>query len=1305
MNKKLFLKNKSKTILMSIALSTFLVACGSSNKDSNQTNTEKPSEKSSEKPSEKKQEDSVKPVQVKTLTGKIVDGYLDGAKVCIDLNTNSTCDKNEPIELSDDKGSYTLNIKDIKDIHKYYVIAYGGIDIDTGKKFTGILKSFAVNDKIVNLSPLTTLLSASIVLSDDKETIKKDLEIKKAFLAKSFKLDINDLVKDPLSLEDNKVYKKAFALQKVVEILSSIPGVKQSNIYTKLAKNIDGISDIDNLVSISIDDNNKAKKAALKIISNVSKLKDKSSLKERKNLAKIIDNQIIQAIEHFQTSNDELEIDDISANFEQEAVKITLIKLGLEEQFIDSVSAALISNNIDEEDYLNLEIIKDIKELSPLVDLSKKDSNISDKLVLFKAVYTNNDKHNTLEIYFSHKFNQDTINKLESISSKDELNKFYKLSGLNFEIKSSSYDSKLFRHTLEFNESSAVRLEKKVLLKKLAFADTDNKYNKENLKSLDISSFKPIPKTGQEFVWEKYDDASYSDIGADLKYEKIDNTLRSTVSNLQWEDIPFTSGINTKISFSQVKSYCSSLSSLDFNNWRVPNVKELMTIANISHKTNPIFNNPVPIDNPIISITKGNSDRFGGTYGVVVSPNGGAGDSALNSDYDKNYSIKCVRDIDSKIKVYPNTSETNLFPLKGEDVSFDPSTKLMFQDEEFSEKENDTYSNEEEGKGNYGKVGTLDYAVQSCQDLTKAGYDDWRLPNTNELFYSTSIDSLLSFNNMPWGGLLTSTSAVSLEVRKPWVIGNGYSRGSKYYYDRFKSGKFFCVRSMDEESSKDIIPKDKENEFISTIVKNFYVDENNVVDFNIKRKSFGRYSYFYIYNKENTTPNKSGSYQIITGDENANDYYIVSAKKVGENKELKDLEGYFISNGNQGIQQNGPDTMQENDKYTLIIFNGTRYIKVNLSFTEELTTKEEKVKTQHEKFEYIPDASNINKTPKFMINETNYSGERILKKLSIIEKSSNETLVGKIILAEGFSDDIVFFIGNKEGIKSEVFYINKKGEILIKDNTTLIFDDTKSYQPPMKFYVYATNSYGSNKEYTYTKTSNYADDEIIEHKNGIKLEIDLLNLPEVAPTLINLDEKVQVFTSNTSYLFKLKDIVQDKGDSKISKFDIISGNNDSIFKIENGYYGYILLFDKTETSSGEYTLEIQATNDKGLSNKSTITIVINDVKAVSIKDSTYTIKGKGRYQEILKFTDNPNGVEIDIVDSLNGLEYSDLIFELTKESENYEIKKSGSSYTPFYGVFLKDGKTEVAETLEIKVTAIYNTKTLTSNIIKLTLTK
>ena len=163
--------------------------------------------------------------------------------------------------------------------------------------------------------------------------------------------------------------------------------------------------------------------------------------------------------------------------------------------------------------------------------------------------------------------------------------------------------------------------------------------------------------------------------------------------------------------------------------------------------------------------------------------------------------------------------------------------------------------------------------------------------------------------------------------------------------------------------------------------------------------------------------------------------------------------------------------------------------------------------------------------------------------------------------------------------------------------------------------------------------------------------------------------------------------------------------NNSIFKIENGYYGYILLFDKIEPSSGEYTLEVQATNDKGLSNKSTITVVINEVKAASIKDSTYTINGKGRYQEILKFTDNPYDLEIDIVDSLNGLEYSDLVFELTKESENYEIKKSGSSYTPFYGVFLKDGKTEVAETLEIKVTAIYNTKTLTSNIIKLTLTK
>ena len=1291
MNKKIFLKNKSKTILMSIALSTFLVACGSSNKDSNQTNTEKPSEK--------KQEDSVKPVQVKTLTGKIVDGYLDGAKVCIDLNANSTCDKNEPIELSDDKGAYTLNIKDIKDIHKYYVIAYGGIDIDTGKKFTGILKSFAVNDKIVDLSPLTTLLSASIVLSDDKETIKKDLEIKKAFLAKAFKLDINDLVKDPLSLEDNKVYKKAFALQKVVEILSSIPGVKQSDIYTKLAKNIDEISDIDDLVSISMEDTNKAKKAALKIISNVSKLKDKSSLKERKNLAKIIDNQIIQAIEHFQTSNDELLIDDISANFEQEAVKITLIKLGLEEQFIDSVSAALISNNIDEEDYLNLEVIKDIKELSPLVDLSKKDSNINDKLVLFKAVYTNNDKHNTLEIYFSHKFNQDTINKLESISSKDELNKFYKLSGLNFEIKSSSYDSKLFRHTLEFNESSAVRLEKKVLLKKLAFADTDNKYNKENLKSLDISSFKPIPKTGQEFVWEKYDDASYSDIGADLKYEKIDNTLRSTVSNLQWEDIPFTSGINTKISYSEAIKYCAKLESASFENWRLPNVKEAMTITSISYKKNSIFNNPIPNDKPIITSTPSTLHEG---YGLAISKNGGTGGSALITDVDKNYSMKCVRDINTNIKVYPNTSKENLIDLQGENISFDPSTKLMFQDEKFTQEEQDNYGNKDDK--NIGKTGTFTYAIQTCQDSTQAGYDDWRLPNINELFFSISNEGNNTFTNNSGGGFLSSTSSIVNEERTPWAQDGSFNRSYKYAYDTNKKARFFCVRSMDDDTIKDIEAKNKDVEFIPQAIKTFYVDEKNVVDFNMIRSSFGRYGSFSITNEIATN---SSSYQIITGDEKESFYYIVSAKKISEdgtieNKELKDENGYFIKDGDNNIKQRGSDIILDNEKYRLIISNGTRFIKINITFTEEMSTYEDKTKIEHDLFTY--DIDNTNKKPRFVIfGIDSYSGKKTLKTIEFIEKQANDTVVGQISLEEGSNEELKFFITDEAGVESSIFKINEKGEVLIKNTDELIYEGTSDYLNKKKFYVYANNKFGSNKNYNYNYYSWDDSLEVKSHEKGIYLELQLKNLPEIEPTLTNTNEKSEFFASEIGKLLKLKYLVSNEGDTKIKSFKINSGNENEYFVIKELYGDFsIVLNTEKIVPAGEYILTLKAKNDKGESNEASVTIVLKDIKAAELKDSDFILTNKLGYSgEIFEFRANGYNQDLDIVKELNGLKYDDLNFELVKESSNYEIKSLGTSM----GIFLKEGKTEVEETLEIKVTATYNEVKLTSNTINVKLIK
>lgn len=44
-----------------------------------------------------------------TLIGKVIDGYIKGAKVCVDLNANDACDAAEPSTMTSESGSYSLS--------------------------------------------------------------------------------------------------------------------------------------------------------------------------------------------------------------------------------------------------------------------------------------------------------------------------------------------------------------------------------------------------------------------------------------------------------------------------------------------------------------------------------------------------------------------------------------------------------------------------------------------------------------------------------------------------------------------------------------------------------------------------------------------------------------------------------------------------------------------------------------------------------------------------------------------------------------------------------------------------------------------------------------------------------------------------------------------------------------------------------------------------------------------------------------------------------------------------------------------
>ncbi|WP_294956197.1 DUF1566 domain-containing protein [Sulfurovum sp.] len=57
--------------------------------------------------------------------------------------------------------------------------------------------------------------------------------------------------------------------------------------------------------------------------------------------------------------------------------------------------------------------------------------------------------------------------------------------------------------------------------------------------------------------------------------------------------------------------------------------------------------------------------------------------------------------------------------------------QLMWQDQKYTDKEDGAYKRNR----SYGKAGGLKYAVNYCKRLDYAGYNDWRLPTSDELVH------------------------------------------------------------------------------------------------------------------------------------------------------------------------------------------------------------------------------------------------------------------------------------------------------------------------------------------------------------------------------------------------------------------------------------------------------------------------------------------------------------------------------------------------------------------------------------------
>lgn len=146
------MKNTTKTLIAS-AVALTLIGCGGGGGSS---------------------DGGVAPAK-KTVEGKVIDGYISGATVFLDLNFNSKLDAGEPSTVTGEAGTFALTVTDEQAECSQYVptvthVPVGAIDSDypnqpITKAYTMVSPpsfAMATDEDLLNLTPLTSVVWTSV---------------------------------------------------------------------------------------------------------------------------------------------------------------------------------------------------------------------------------------------------------------------------------------------------------------------------------------------------------------------------------------------------------------------------------------------------------------------------------------------------------------------------------------------------------------------------------------------------------------------------------------------------------------------------------------------------------------------------------------------------------------------------------------------------------------------------------------------------------------------------------------------------------------------------------------------------------------------------------------------------------------------------------------------------------------------------------------------------------------------------------------------------------------------------------------
>jgi len=248
------------------------------------------------------------------------------------------------------------------------------------------------------------------------------------------------------------------------------------------------------------------------------------------------------------------------------------------------------------------------------------------------------------------------------------------------------------------------------------------------LKKYNIAScFNMLGKlsTGQTTSYVDYDDGYYQK-GLIRKYIRQNGIVIDLVTGLQWQDdysdnngkVKTLDVYDASISDKDPNHYCRKLTLGGYDDWRLPNFEELQSIID--------YGRSGPAVNPIFENILDSNSRWRGYYWSSTNFEYPSGHNKRiqfdkgNYDWDDGVAyVICVR----------GGKDNNSFVISGnryirdndKEVVVDNVTNLMWQDN------NETLTNSK----------TWENAIDYCENLTLGGYDDWYLPNINQLYSIT----------------------------------------------------------------------------------------------------------------------------------------------------------------------------------------------------------------------------------------------------------------------------------------------------------------------------------------------------------------------------------------------------------------------------------------------------------------------------------------------------------------------------------------------------------------------------------------